>query len=469
MSPSDRLPPMDKVAEKALLGTLLLLKPPQNEPGWAVDWTIDDIRSIVPTPSAFYHSDHAAIFRAICDAHDAKEPYDFLAVARRLENHEQRDGVNWLSECTMLAQSHAEPANGDFYARQVRGCWQRREIIRRCGIAIDEAYNPANEPGTDDILATLSDGIDSIEQSGQADREPTPLVDLLRALENPADADDRIPVALGDLGPLLDGGFDRGTLTVIGARPSCGKTSLGLGFCFFLSRATEGCASLFVSAEMSERQIVFRLMSMLSGAAVKTIRSCGMDTEQFDREKNKAVNRANANRTIHITDKVNDVRAIAALGRRYARKHHVGLIVVDYLGLLDIAGQHDRNDLKIGAITKALKGLARDANVAVVLLVQLNRGSENDNREPRPADLRDSGCIEADADNIILIHKLKDQGESRICDTTLIVAKQRQGDTGRVVVEYHRAMMSYQARNYTPVPNEPSHALRITDEVEVPF
>ncbi len=152
-----------------------------------------------------------------------------------------------------------------------------------------------------------------------------------------------------------------------------------------------------------------------------------------------------------VLDAVTDIRAITAYARRYARKYGVRLLVLDYLGLCDIAGRYDRHDLRLAAMSKVLKALAVEAGIAVVCLSQLSRAHDKENRVPRLSDLRDSGSLEQDADNVILIERKKEL-PGPIAKTVLHVAKQRQGDTGTVRVGYRRPTMEYVQLTTEPEP-----------------
>lgn len=449
------IPPQDLESERALLGGLFTA----HRYGDLVDVNIDEIRSIVG-PEAFYLPDHVSVFRAIVAAHDAGEPIDQRGIIPRLEA-DSLSTTNWaelIHELTIVG----EPANSGFYARQVRSCWCKREVIQAASEAIEQAYSPLTGP--DEVIATLTKRLDQVEQAGLGDREPRAEPELLRSIENPRNATgDKVPVAIGWLGRILDGGLERGTLTVVGARPSCGKTSLGLGLCVHASRATDGCPSMFISVEMSVEQVGLRLLSMRSGMPVRAIRAGEIEDAHFHTERNKAALVAENGHPIYLLDGITDVRAIASYAKRYVRKHGVKLVVVDYLGLCSLTGRFDRHDLKIGAMSALFKGLARDTEAAVVLLSQLSRASDKENRRPKLSDLRDSGSLEQDADVVVLIHRGKDESGTGarepkkpkpepepLADTTLIVAKQRQGSTGDALVCYRKATMSYEARHVGP-------------------
>ncbi len=356
--------------------------------------------------------------------------------------------VDWTSPVLFVHQLRAQPGLAALYARAIRRAWQLREVVQRCHRTVGDACDLGADPG--EIIVRLTRALEGIDEASATDREALREGDLLRAIENPADQSSgvKVPVRLGELGYLLGGGLDGGTLTVVGARPSCGKTSLGLGLCVHASRAVNGCASLIVSVEMATGQVGMRLLTMRSGLAVQRVRAGDMGVDEFNPTRNKAAVEADQGFPVFVLDGVRDARAIAAYARRCVRRHGVRLIIIDYLGLCTMPGDYDRHDLRIGAMTGLFKSLALDTDTAVVLLAQLNRGPENrqGDQRPRMADLRDSGIIEQDADNVILIHREREPSGDA-CDTTLILDKQRQGQTGNAIVQYHRPTMQYRARH----------------------
>lgn len=433
----DRQIPQDLDSEMALLGSMMM----------AGD-VIDDIRTIVPDAGAFAVPQHQIIFDALLAVHDGGRPMDLLIVMDELRKREQLVEIGGQDYLIQLSESFADWSNGEYYARQVRSTYQKRRLIG-LGIEVQNlGYEVAREP--DDVLAIIAQRIDVIERQGNDDRDSIGESDLLRSMTNPSNNQRRcVPVCIGALGERLDGGLDAGTLTVIGGRPSTGKTSLGLGLAHHCVESSDGCPALFVSAEMTRDQVAQRLLSMRSGLHVSRIRSGFVDDDQFVRERNKAAlgadESAQAGRGLYILDGVTDVRAICSHIKRNARRNRIGLAIVDYLGLLDLRGKFDRYDLKLAAMTRAFKDVATVCDMAVVLLVQLSRASEKEKRRPTLGDLRDSGSIEADADNVILIHKTGD-GHDGLCDTTLIVAKQRMGQTGDAPVWYRKVTMTYESK-----------------------
>lgn len=406
--PIERLPPQDLDAEKALLGSMLMSSSRMD-----LDWTIDDIVAIVP-PAAFFVTEHILVYAAICDAHGAGLPMDLIMLAPRLQVQSQREGTYWQDYTIELAESFSDVANGPYYARIVREKWRLRCIMGAAHRAVSACYEL--DADATDVGEALRRQLDATEAATAADREAVRVSDIMRDVDATSDAE-IVPIAPGDLAYRLGGGLQPGTLTVIGARPSCGKTSMGLQWC--ISAEEAGHSAILLSAEMSNQQIGQRLRMM--------------DTHARSAD-------------FYVIDGIRDCTTIAGYIRTYAKRHGCKLAVVDYLGLLDIRGKYDRNDLRIGAITKMLKAVAMDTGTAVVLLCQLNRAADHENRRPRLSDLRDSGLIEADADVVVLLHK--SQIEADVVPSDAIVAKNRQGQTGEVTLEYDRRRFVYQNKNF---------------------
>ena len=355
--------PQDLDAEMALLGSMMMDRT-----------VIDDVRPIVPDAEAFAVPQHSIIFDALLAVHDAGLPMDLLAVTNELGKREQLAEAGGQECLIRLSESFADWSNAEFYAREVRRTHQKRRLIGLGNEVQNLGYEAFREP--DDILAIIAQRMDVIERQGNGDRDAVGESDLLRNMPNPSNSQGRrVPVCIGKLGERLDGGLDGGTLTVVGGRPSTGKTSLGLGLAHHCVESSDGCPALFVSAEMTRDQVAQRLLAMRSGLDVSRIRSGNVDDDTFVRERNKAALSADASaqagRGLYILDGVTDVRAICSHIKRNARRNRIGLAVLDYLGLFDLRGKFDRHDLKLAAMTRAFKDVATGCDMAVVLLVQL--------------------------------------------------------------------------------------------------
>lgn len=434
------IPPQEPEAERYIIGILLSYDHIREE--YRLD--VDSVRSSLP-PTAFYDPECRETYEAIMAVHDKGEPMSWVNVRPRLP-----DGVawdNWLIDVT----EGADYPNGEFYVRKVRDAWTLRRLIELGDTMAYEAYGPGGEGATEftdgrELIANYAAKLTEIEKVTISDRESATLCDGLRTLANPAnEPGQKVPTGLGFLDYLLAGGLERGGLCIVGGRPSTGKTSLGLTVTVNAAESSNGCPVLFVSAEMTARQVFERAMSMLTGVPLQALRRGDYADASFSIERDKAVIRAEGMRPVYVLESVVEMRAICAQARQAIRQQQVGLVVVDYLGRLRIAGDYDRHDLRIGAMTSAMKDLALEENVAVMLLTQLNRASAREGRPPTLSDLKDSGCIEADADTVICIERGESSGDSSIVPSCLHLLKHRQGDIGHVRVQYNRATLRYLA------------------------
>jgi replicative DNA helicase len=259
---------------------------------------------------------------------------------------------------------------------------------------------------------------------------------------------DGFPSGLVELDAVI-GGFEPGELIVVGARPSRGKSALGLTFA---SNASElGVPVLFVSLEMSAGQLGDRLLAMRSGVGMSlftrgVMRGAQLGGEQLER-LTEASRRRPGQAPIYFDDKPGRTAAdILSAGRRAVRRRKVGLIVVDYLQMIRSANPKEHREAQVADISRNMKVLARSCGVPVVCLAQLNRESEKDKRRPRMSDLRESGAIEQDTDKGILIHDPEPADGERPVErrVELIVDKQRNGPTGPVEVWYAANVMRFE-------------------------
>ena len=440
---NERIPPQDIDSEMALLGGMMVADTDSD----LCDWTVEEIAAIVSAES-FYVPAHQKLFDVLVDLRsDPARKCDLLIVSDELRSRDLLFYVGGQDYLIRLSESFADWANTKYYAEIVRRMQIKRAIIKLSENALQRGYDPLEEPT--DIIADFAKNLDRLNRACVIDRVPVRECDLLNSFYHPDEGiQDHIPVALGRLGFALNGGLDRGSLTIIGARPSCGKTSMAVVLCYHASVAENGCNSLFISVEMTARQLASRFMAIRTGVAVSAIKSGEIDYEQFELERIRAVQDAKSGRTIFILDQTEEMGTIVAQIKSAVRKHEVGMVVVDYLGLLKIKGQYERNDKRVGDIVAVLKKLSGKENIAIVLLVQLNREVEHGSgRAPRMSDLRDSGEIEQHADNILLINptgKIAGQ-DGDVVDCEIIVAKQRQGGTETMRIDYKKSTMIFES------------------------
>jgi len=446
---NSRIPPQDLDSEMALLGAMMMY--PAQPISNPEKWTMEEIQSIVSAES-FYLPAHQKIFEILANVYnEPSKVMDLMIVSEELRRRNLLDSIGGQSYLIQLAESFADVANAAFYARCIRREQIKRAIIRLATEAMQQGYDPLQEPA--DIIADFSKSLDLLNRACVLDRLPVRECDLLNSFYHPTEGiQDHIPVALGRLGFILNGGFDRGSLTIIGARPSCGKTSMAVVLSCHASIAEDGCNTLFISVEMTGKQLAARFMAIRTGVSVSAIKSGEIDYEQFEHERARAVEGAKAGKTIYILDQTDEMNNIVAQIKNAVRKHEVGMVIVDYLGLIKIKEKFDRNDLRIGEIVGILKKLSIKEGIAIVLLAQLNRGpEEGGGRSPRVTDLRDSDIIEHHGDVVLLINptgKIEEQKsglKNDSVDCEIIVAKHRQGDTGTAKMSYTKSTMIFTA------------------------
>jgi replicative DNA helicase len=245
----------------------------------------------------------------------------------------------------------------------------------------------------------------------------------------------------------MTGGLQPGELIIIAARPSMGKTTFALNL---TERAAgQGAAIAFFSLEMSNQQVIQNMLCCRSQIDGSAMRKGRITDQQYKRLQEEAAKLYET--PIYVDDTPGiSITQLRAKCRRLKQKHKIGMVVVDYLQLMTGGGRFESRQQEISAISRGLKSIARELSVPVIALSQLNRDVENrDDHRPRMSDLRESGAIEQDADVIILLHRddYYKATEQNAGLAQIIIAKQRNGPTGEVVLRFFREYMRFE--NYT--------------------
>lgn len=422
---SPNLPPHSIEAEQAVLGAIFVEPLAYNEASL-----------IIKSPDMFYRTLHCDIYRAMQElASDAKE-IDWVSCLDKMKvmgtAHDPDAVHNYLVEV-----SHAVPsANGiENYAGTVRDHWIRRSVINLGGEMREIAARPTETPNH--ILGIARTAIDEI-QDGCVVNEP---IEIKVAMDHCAQ-DSRAGGIVGEETGIkaldtITSGWRGGQLIVVGARPGCGKSAFVTQVAEFHQARKSNV--FLASLEMSHREISERLVAMRANVDSRKYRNWTLS----DAHKELAV-KAEQSFSGHLwLDDTASLSAdeIAAKARRLHSKHWLKLVIVDYLQLIR-AGDVDRH-LQIGQITRRLKILARELNVPVVAASQLNRESAKEKRPPTLADLRESGNIEQDADQVLLIHWPQEGDLGDVARVEIHVAKNRGGPTGAVELEYKKAQTKF--------------------------
>lgn len=436
--PTGDVPPHDRAAEAAVLAALLRC----ND-------LLDDIRPVLAAEDFFYHL-HQHVYRAVCDLIGQGVPADLVTVYAELKARQLPD----FTPALLAEIWEADPtgANGRHHARLVRDHAVRRRLIHLCRDIAARAADTSEPP--DELVAEFESDVFAVADTAQR-QEPTALADA--AAEVFADlqaaktgtARKHIPTGLHGLDAII-GGLHPGRLVIVAARPSVGKSAIGLHFA--LNAACCGFPALVVSLEMAAKEWAARALARNCGVALNHLTGT---TAMDDPTARRLLDRSAEVRVpVWVDDRPgHTVDTIAAVARRACRKHGVKLLVVDYLQLIEHAGyKSDNLATRIGNTSRRLKLLARQLGIPVVCLAQLNREVEKrgDGR-PQLSDLRDSGAVEQDADDVYLLwpqnppdapgYAPAEEMEIRVC-----VDKQRNGPRAVVPLTYVRRFVRFDNR-----------------------
>jgi replicative DNA helicase len=423
-----RVPPQSVEAEQAVLGGLLL-----DNSTW--DSIADRLRA-----EDFYRRDHQQIFMAIAELSARSEPSDAVTLAEYLAAKGLADETGGLAYLAGLARDTPTAANIRAYADIVRERSLLRQLIRVSGEVAASAYDSEGRTAVELVDEAERRVFEIAEQGRRTGSGFVPLHDILGAT---IDRLDLLQQSQGQLTGVSTGyhdldrmtaGLQPGDLIIVAGRPSMGKTTLALNIA---ENAAIGAATpvAVFSMEMSRDQLAMRMISSLGRVDQSHLRTGNFGDEDWARINGAIAQMKTA--PIYIDDSgaltPTEVRARA---RRLKReKGGLGLIVVDYLQLMQVPGTKENRATEISEISRSLKALAKELRVPVIALSQLNRSVEQrTDKKPVMSDLRESGAIEQDADLIVLIYREEvyepDTPRKGIAD--IIIAKQRNGPTGEV-------------------------------------
>ena len=434
----EKIPPQNIEAERSVLGAMLMDK--------------DAIINVAPLlqPIYFYDNRHAEIYKAITTLFEGGQPIDIVTLSDQLKKGKKLKKVGGRAYLTDLVASVPTSAHAEEYAKIVRDTYIRRSLISYSGKINELSFN--EEKGIEEVVDQAEKMLFDVAQNG-IDADFVHIKDLLTEAYERAEKRDKdnpyqgIPSGFRDLDKLL-GGFQKSDLIILAARPSVGKTAMALNFILHAG-LIEKKKVLFFSLEMSNAQIVDRLLGMQSKVPFWEIRNNRLSDEKMSRFVDAMGRLADADIFIH--DKPGQsITEIRTKARRAALEQGVDIIIVDYLQLIH-GHYRDNRVLEVTEISQGLKNIARELDVPVIALSQLSRAIEQrQGRRPQLSDLRESGSIEQDADVVMFI----DREETYNPDTErkgladLIVAKHRNGPTGDVILQYFKQIASF--RDWTP-------------------
>jgi replicative DNA helicase len=422
--------------EDAVLGALML------------DKEAYPVISGILAPGMFYSVANEAIFVAIQTLSEQRRPIDMLTVMEALKQAGELENAGGPFRLSQLTAKVAGSSHIEYHARIIEQKYLARELIRLTVEIQQRAYDDTED--VDEIMESLETKFTEISvrrteaESIEMGRAVSAALDKAKKTqeERQKGVSTSVPTGIGRLTRAFNGGWKAPELIILAARPSMGKSQLALHFA--KSAAEAGKHVLFVSIEMSAIQLVNRLLLENDRISAYNLATGQMSVEEWDAMDRRAGEIWNLK--MHIADQpeIRYLDAICSEARRLKRKGAIEMLVIDYLGLILVRNQKfERRQLEIARITGTLKNLAKELDIPVMLLSQLNRPEKNAAvKEPQLHDLRESGDIEQDADVVLFIHRPSYYNE----DNTewngkgkLIIGKYREGVRNKAVIFYHDA------------------------------
>lgn len=409
-------------SEYALLGALML-----------DESLFDDITGKLST-NDFSDLENAALYKAICDTRAAGHPIDPVTVGVNFPA--LPSGESTIAYAGHIAANTPSTANWKAYLRVVLERATLRRVVEVAEVIKAQAIE---DKPVEEIIALAQQATADLRNLDSGEPDYHRISDVLPAVIDGIDARFNGTVSRGlttglpDLDAILCG-LRPGHMVVVAGLPGSGKTILGLQIAQHIT-VQEGRAGLIFSLEMTKEELTARGIASLGGVNLSRIDE-GTSLQDDDWPKiTGAVSKLNNARLFANDQAGMTVSRIRSIARQCQRREGLDVIVVDYITLISSEGGQNRT-LEVGKISTALKNLAKELQVPVIVLAQLNRGPANrPDKRPRPSDLRDSGQIEQDADAVILVHRDPDSEEGQNGVTELIVGKCRHGKPGTCVVQ----------------------------------
>lgn len=426
-----RVPPQNIEAEEAVIGSMLIEQS-------AVITALEML-----TAEDFYKETHRIIFKAMTEIADRMEPVDLVTLSDTLRAQGVLEQIGGAAELARLANFVPTAANVEYYAKIVAEKAVLRRLIGAATQIASTAYG--SQYDVDEILDMAEETIFSISQ-GRSHQGYVQLKDVLvetmEKLEYLASNRGEViglPSGLSDLDSLTLG-FQPSDLIILAARPSVGKTSLGLNIARNAAIKT-GSTVIIFCLEMSREQVAQRLLCSEAAINSQKLRSGFISGDDEWRRLSIALGRLGEAK-IFIDDTPGvSVMELRAKARRIKAEHGLGLIVIDYLQLMRGRKLENRQQ-EISEISRSLKGLARELDVPVIAMSQLSRAVEQrQDRRPMLSDLRESGAIEQDADVVMFLYTDPELEQNNAIE--LIIAKQRNGPTGSIKLFFLREVCRF--------------------------
>jgi len=437
-----KVPPQNIEAERSVLGALMLDKD-----------AVIKIANLIRLGD-FYNDNHNRIYEAMMELYEQREPIDVLSLSNRLEEKGQLEKIGGSSYLTTLVNSVPSSSNIVHYAKVVQKKSTLRKLIVTASEIVELGYNESED--VEKILDEAEQKLFGVSQK-YIKQDFVPIKSILEAAFNRIDelhkGDHKlrgVPTGFPDLDNIL-AGFQKSDLIILAARPSIGKTTLALDLARQIAVQQKVPVGIF-SLEMSSDQLIDRMLAAQSGVDLWRLRTgrlkSGEGDDDFQRigEAMGVLSEA----PIFIDDAGSaNVMEMRTMARRLQSEHNVGVIIIDYLQLMEgRSGGGDNRVNEISEISRSLKQLARELNIPIIALSQLNRAVESRSPQiPKLSDLRDSGSIEQDADIVMFLYRedreKPDTPNKNIVD--VFISKHRNGPVGKISLYFNENSTTFKS------------------------
>ena len=444
----DRLPPHSPEAEQGVLGCVLL------SPNDCMGECVEKFKS---GDEVFYDLRHQTIFTVLAEMYDRREAIDVITLQQRLKNQQLLEEVGGIAYLATLPDTVPSAANLRYYLDIVQEKYLLRKMIHTCTDVVSRVYDYEGE--LDALMDEVERDILRISESRVQSHTST-IKDLVKkAISTIEDFHQRqglltgVGTGFADLDKMTSG-LHGGEMIVIAARPSMGKTSLAMNMAEHVAIEQRLPVGVF-SLEMTSESLVLRMLCSRSRVNLRNVREGFLAERDFPKLTGAAGKMASA--PLFIDDSSGlSILQLRAKARRMAQQFGIKLFVIDYLQLLHSTARRAENrQQEIADISNGIKSLAKELDVPIVVLSQLNREIEREKgRPPRLSDLRESGAIEQDADVVGLLYKPKsasddEEGggvEEDAVPVNLLIAKQRNGPTGDVELTFLKSYTRFESK-----------------------
>ena len=434
-----RIPPQDVVAEKSLIGAILI----SND-------ALPEILNIIK-PRDFYEKRHQIIFQSIIDLYDQHKPVDLLTLTAQLKSKKELSKIGEVEYLAELSNFVPAASHAKAYADIIEKTSVRRRLIEAGTKIANRAYE--DDAVADDLIGEAEKQLFEVSDK-VVKSDYIPMDQLL------ADAFDRIEELHKNKGALrglktgfrdLDkktAGFQKGDLIIIGARPAMGKTTFAQNLAYNIASINKK-GVLFFSMEMAANEIVDRMISDISGVDNWKMRTGNLSDEEFQRIGDALGEMDEIPIYIDDTSSMTIVE-LRNKARRAMHDHEIGIVIVDYLQLIQGTDRYKGQRVQeVTEISRGLKILARELQIPVVALAQLSRNvTGRDDPRPVLSDLRESGSIEQDADLVMFLHRpdyyrQNDDNYEETHITELLIQKHRHGAVGKIELYFHPELLRF--------------------------